>query len=451
MLPYLKLAALCLAVVLGIAACSLSAFRPTARVSLALKESGRPGPSLDSMSCVVFSFEGASVGDQLASGQLGGRTPSCLGLAGVLSQTVSVSQAKSGIELSLPVGTYQIRAMGFESSGGACAGATVPSIVSLPSPKVYLLASESADLVAGNRAVELPVTYEPSTAIERIFDCTSDKWRAVSEINAPSPRYFHSAVWTGNKMIVWGGTTNQTSGLGSGGIYDPFTDSWTAMSTSGAPAPRYLHRAVWTGNSMLVWGGMTGAGAFRNDGYVYDLVTGWSPMSPPVSPSARANFEAVWTGTQMLIWGGIGGSGYDPIGWRYTLAGDAWEAMPLPGALGGAQDFPAVWTGTELIFWGGQGASLMDEGARYPPGGAWQTLPPSGLQPMYRHGGVWTGTQYLVWGGKFECQLRRSGGAIRSHCRCVDAHGALSVWGLHRKFFDVVDGQRGTGVGWAAV
>ena len=34
------------------------------------------------------------------------------------------------------------------------------------------------------------------------------------------------------------------------------TDSWAATATTGAPSPRYCHTAVWTGWRMIVWGGL---------------------------------------------------------------------------------------------------------------------------------------------------------------------------------------------------
>ena len=47
--------------------------------------------------------------------------------------------------------------------------------------------------------------------------------------------------------------------LTTGGRYDPATDSWTATSTTSAPAARYYHTAVWTGSEMIVWGGDSGS------------------------------------------------------------------------------------------------------------------------------------------------------------------------------------------------
>ena len=58
-------------------------------------------------------------------------------------------------------------------------------------------------------------------------------------------------------MIVWGGYDSGDY-LNTGGRYNPSTDSWTATSTTNAPAARYYHTAVWTGSEMIVWGGYDG-------------------------------------------------------------------------------------------------------------------------------------------------------------------------------------------------
>jgi hypothetical protein len=42
------------------------------------------------------------------------------------------------------------------------------------------------------------------------------------------------------------------------------------MTTSGAPAQRALHTAVWTGNEMLIWGGGNN-NVFLNDTAAYTL------------------------------------------------------------------------------------------------------------------------------------------------------------------------------------
>ena len=56
-------------------------------------------------------------------------------------------------------------------------------------------------------------------------------------------------------MIVWGGYDGNVY-LNTGGRYNPGTDSWTATSTTNAPTARGFHTAVWTGSEMIVWGGL---------------------------------------------------------------------------------------------------------------------------------------------------------------------------------------------------
>ena len=85
------------------------------------------------------------------------------------------------------------------------------------------------------------------------YDPATDTWTATSTTNAPDPRFYHTAVWTGSEMIVWGGFLVDV--LNSGGRYDPGTDSWTATSTTNAPDPRELHTAVWTDSRMVGAGG----------------------------------------------------------------------------------------------------------------------------------------------------------------------------------------------------
>jgi hypothetical protein len=55
-------------------------------------------------------------------------------------------------------------------------------------------------------------------------------------------------------MIVWGGVSF-FGFTDTGGRYDPETDTWSPTTTTGAPAGRIFHTAVWTGTEMIVWGG----------------------------------------------------------------------------------------------------------------------------------------------------------------------------------------------------
>ena len=72
--------------------------------------------------------------------------------------------------------------------------------------------------------------------------CIDDTWTSTSTTNAPDARYYHTAVWTGSEMIVWGGSRSRSEYLNSGGKYNPGTDSWTATSTTNAPDGRGFTR-----------------------------------------------------------------------------------------------------------------------------------------------------------------------------------------------------------------
>jgi N-acetylneuraminic acid mutarotase len=249
------------------------------------------------------------------------------------------------------------------------------------------------------------------------YDPATDTWMAMSTVNAPSPRNsYHGLdiIWTGTRMIVWGGWDGSNT-LDTGGQYDPVGDTWTATSTTGAPVPRTGHIMVWTGSEMLVWSGYTGSVAV-NYGARYDPSTDtWAAMTTTAAPVARYSPRAVWTGSEMVIWGGYSPTfGHLNTGGRYNLAQDTWTATTQTGAPGIRSHFAAVWTGTEMIVWGGThlaGQNYNDGGRYNPSSNSWVSLPTAGA-PAARHAvnGVWTGSEMIVWGGWDHTKSYDSGG-----------------------------------------
>ncbi|MDI6788519.1 MAG: hypothetical protein QME51_09125, partial [Planctomycetota bacterium] len=221
---------------------------------------------------------------------------------------------------------------------------------------------------------------------------------------APTARYVHSTVWTGSRMLVWGGYDG-TNRLNTGGVYDPATNSWTTMTTTNAPSGRSHHSAVWTGSRMIVWGGRDGTNYF-NTGGVYDPATNsWTTMTTTGAPSGRSEHSAVWTGTKMIVWGGYPGTSSVNTGGVYDPATDSWTTMTTTNAPSGRSDHSAVWTGTRMIIWGGVDSSgnRVNTGGVYDPAtDSWTTMTTTGA-PTSRRGhsaaAVWTGTRMIVWGG----------------------------------------------------
>jgi N-acetylneuraminic acid mutarotase len=290
-----------------------------------------------------------------------------------------------------------------------------------------------------------------------IFDPTGRSWAESSTANVPSARRLATAVWTGTKMLVWGGIAGGAP-LGTGGVFDPVTNTWQTISTNGAPSPRYYHSAVWTGSpdsKMLIWGGFDGT-SYLGDGAAYDPGTNtWAPVPGSGSPpSPRREHTATWTGTSMIVWGGYG---YDPTlmvdtyfgdGGIYDPSSSTWAPISLAAAPSPRGQHTATWTGTgtEMIVWGGSNGSVLGDGAKYNATGASWT-PMNGPFPSARqfHRTVWLGNQMMMWGGTDSSVNVDSGGnydpvmnkwdamptapAARAHHTAVETGTTMIIWG----------------------
>jgi N-acetylneuraminic acid mutarotase len=133
------------------------------------------------------------------------------------------------------------------------------------------------------------------------YNPNTNTWTATSTANAPDGRSLHTAVWTGSEMIVWGGEAGLDLGyyFNTGGRYDPGTDSWTATSTVNAPDGRYRHTAVWTGNEVIVWGGTLYTNTSTNTGGRY------CAPGPPAQLGNISTRSFVQTGDNVMIGGFI--------------------------------------------------------------------------------------------------------------------------------------------------
>ena len=245
------------------------------------------------------------------------------------------------------------------------------------------------------------------------YDPAGDGWTATTEAGAPTKRLIHTAVWTGSKMIVWGGHSG-TNRLNTGGQYDPNTDSWSATSVgTGAPIERVSHTAVWTGTEMIVWGGLGGSDdgwPLRTGARYHPSTNNWTATTTTGLgvPDARSRHVAVWTGNEMIVWGG--GAEFNLYsGSRYDPSTDHWVATSTGAGIGGGS-LTAVWTGTEMIVWG---SSFSNRGGRYDPATdnwtpttSWSDVPTA----RHNHTAVWTGTEMIVWGGNSGSGALKTGG-----------------------------------------
>ncbi|MHC4662163.1 MAG: Kelch repeat-containing protein [Planctomycetota bacterium] len=295
-----------------------------------------------------------------------------------------------------------------------------------------------------------------------IYNIQEDVWRATSTgTNCPSDRVLHTAIWTGDRMIVWGGYDYQNGAMeyyGDGAAYFLDTDTWTVINNSGdCPSRRCRHSAVWTGDAMIIWGGVvddfTVNREYMNSGAAYNpILDSWKAISiEPDIPTARCGHSAFWTGNRMLIYGGHSElvmppyniTLYDPLldswenlsgvwpmeGHSVVWTGESvisWSGVPMFCGLCAAQNsgsifyidnsswaststgencpsgriqHTAVWTGDKMIIWGG---SMINDGGIYDPkSDTWEATKRNCNTPLsrYNHSAIWVGDSMFIWGG----------------------------------------------------
>jgi N-acetylneuraminic acid mutarotase len=265
---------------------------------------------------------------------------------------------------------------------------------------------------------------EPFSNLGARYHPATDEWRPLAF--APVGRVSHSAVWTGDQLIIWGGSIRENN-LGSealvhpsGGRFNPASGHWLPLSALNAPTPRNDHQAIWTGAEMVVWGGQgVRSNLFSefdlaplNTGARYNPATDtWRTMETNGAPSPRSGFVLAWTDKEAVVFGGrttpSRDLGYLNTSARYDPQTDSWATMTTVGAPTARQLCSAVWTGKELIIWGGEGPTkgttigLLNTGARYNPSvNQWTPMTTTGSPaPRAGHSAIWTGREVIIWGG----------------------------------------------------
>jgi N-acetylneuraminic acid mutarotase len=244
------------------------------------------------------------------------------------------------------------------------------------------------------------------------YDPSTDSWNPTSTSTyVPAGRWYHTAVWTGTEMIIWGGNADRHHIVfNTGGRYDPSKDSWVPTFVGDqVPSKRASHTAVWTGAEMVVWGGYDGASVLNTGGRYYPSTDSFLPTSTGANaPEARYGHTAVWTGMEVIVWGGSNGDSLLDTGARYNPITDSWISTSTGAHHPSTRwDHTAVWTGTEMIVWGGleqhdEEGYFVNTGARYEPiSDSWIPTSTGYNVPSAReeHTAVWTGTEMIVWGG----------------------------------------------------
>mgnify|MGYP001453254427 CR=1 FL=1 len=338
---------------------------------------------------------------------------------------------------------------GCEDSGSHHVGAWQPMALGPLAPRTNPLMVWAGD-GQGNGKVFIWGGRNPGNGMQladgAVYDPRVDTWTTVASAGAPASVVGQVAVWTGTRVLVWGGASSLqtpvqsydpianswaagatpslqfTSAMfatwtgrkmlvlefGQGALYDPSTDTWTIMNQMGAPCDNQEGTSVWTGTQWIVWGGeaCNDPKSYLNTGAAYDPTTDtWTALPVDGAPSPRQGHGAVWTGSEMLIWGGIDesssllsdGGAYDPIS-------RTWRPIVEPAGLAQVLAFVAVGFPNQMLLWGGLSDGtgvLTPQGAQYDLcSKQWWQLPTTGQPPPRQStSAVWTGLEMIVWGG----------------------------------------------------
>ena len=216
--------------------------------------------------------------------------------------------------------------------------------------------------------VPQPLANAPAPQLTFNLPQPEGRWVPIATPATFAARTGHSAVWTGNEMIIWGGKSPGVSVNTDSARYDPVADVWTPLPSQNAPGgngPYQPASVVSTGTDVLV--------CLPKEELSYDQNTDeW--YSAYVSETRRFNYQdqqwlsvvdgcnpqatphAVWLNNRMLSWN----SNY-ALGQTYNVQLDTWAPLPrYPDMFdGGATTLVA---GDAVIVWGGR--NVVDAGSR---------------------------------------------------------------------------------------
>jgi hypothetical protein len=266
---------------------------------------------------------------------------------------------------------------GFAGAGGTCTGCD-PRWIPTAVPDPAFAAREQPAYAAADTRVFIWGGADRTGAelqTGAIYDAELDRWTTVPiDANTPSARVLSTAVWTGTVFVVWGGGDQEAlTDYATGGRYDPTSHTWSPMSKNGAPSARRAPYGVWTGSRVLFWGGMSAARAPVGGAYSYDPDTDtWTQASVTGEPPPALDTTVGWTGSALLVYGGRTGATYTARTDGYDASKDLWTSYAAgPAARAGAL---GTWDGVSFVVWGGTAAAIRKDGQRF-SASKWTNLP----------------------------------------------------------------------------
>jgi len=162
---------------------------------------------------------------------------------------------------------------------------------------------------------------------------------------APEQRQSATLTAVGSRLLMFGGRQGETTFMNDTWLFDTVHSHWTCVLESDEswmglqpplgqrPCPRWAHSAVRFGDRILVFGGSAPGRCF-NDLHWFDLKSmRWQPqLTTCKSPAQRSGHCACAVGETMYIFGGnTTKSSFNDL-WAFDVASNAWRLMKTTGS-----------------------------------------------------------------------------------------------------------------------
>lgn len=229
-----------------------------------------------------------------------------------------------------------------------------------------------------------------------VYRPATNSWRRLPA-GPLGPREGYDSFWTGDELVILGGTSGDALATPVGAAVDPFVGSWRRL-----PGLRALHGLrpsgiVWTGGLAYIGGtltsrtatGWTSAPVFAS----YDPVTDTVAEIDINGPGTTSFSPIAWTGSDVI---GTGDSVTDLL--SYDPETDTWSAhAPAPCSVPDDSYPQSAWLGDRFAVACRRAAIDVYDVAT----DTWQRVA-AGTSPFNQLSGsqiVWTGNELFVWSG----------------------------------------------------
>jgi hypothetical protein len=204
-----------------------------------------------------------------------------------------------------------------------------------PSTPTAPLARDAAAMATlGDKAV-LFGGESPAATFGDTWTWDGAAWFELTPPTSPTPRARSMAATLNGKLVLFGGVTGQYStALTVNETWEFDGTTWTQRTPTHAPSARGSAAMATVGDRIVLFGGQTQNAGYLGDTWVWDG-DDWSQIETATEPSPRAYAATGGLGSTMVVAGGLGGGQTAEAQDTWVFDGAAWTqvAGAVPASL----------------------------------------------------------------------------------------------------------------------